>query len=57
MYSDTIKHVGEDSDVGYRRGRYRCNRDDECNRCNERYRNGSQRRQSEVRERIWYNDM
>ena len=61
MYSESEiseYDVDDDSDIRYRRGRYRCRKEEECIRCEDRYRNSSQGRQSrDERDRIWYNDM
>ena len=39
--SDDVKQVGEDSDMVQRRGRYRCSKEEDYGRCEERYRNSS----------------
>ena len=49
--------MDDDSDIEDRRRRYRCIKEEECSRCEERYRNDDQRKQSRDGGSIWYNDM
>ena len=57
--SDDIEHDMEYGDSDSWRERYRCNREENCSRCNERYRNGSYKRESSgsKEERVWYTGM
>ena len=53
--SDDVTQLGEDSDMVQRRGRYRCSKEKDCGRCEERYRNSSYSKEHNImKKEVWY---